>query len=80
MTVPGSLTREVVEAVGEITHPTTGKECMDLLTLAGMLMSAAVPSWGLTVDEVDEVHEAIGIVRDLVNRMDEREEWKHEWD
>ena len=80
MTVPGSLTKEVVEAVGGITHPTTGKECMDLLTLAGMLMSAAVPSWGLTVDEVDEVHEAIGIVRDLVNRMDEREEWKHEWD
>ena len=79
MTVPGSLTKEVVEAVGTITHPTTGKECMDLLTLAGMLMSAAVPSWGLTVDEADEVHEAIGIVRDLVNEMDERGEWKHEW-
>ena len=80
MTVPGSLCREVVEAVGKTTHPTTGKECMDLLTLAGMLMSAAVPSWGLTVDEVDEVHEAMGIVCDLVTRMDEREEWKHEWD
>ena len=78
MTVPGSLTREVVEAVGEITRPTTGKECMDLLTLAGMLMSAAVPSWGLTVDEADEVREAMEIVRDLVNRMDERGEWKHE--
>lgn len=80
MTVPGSLTREVVEAVGVITRPTTGKECMDLLTLAGMLMSAAVPSWGLLVNEVDEVHEAIGIVRDLVTKMDERGEWKHEWD
>ena len=79
MTVPGSLTREVVDAVGTITHPTTGKECMDLLTLAGMLMSAAVPCWGLTVDEADEVREAIGIVRDLVNEMDERGEWKHEW-
>lgn len=80
MTVPGSLTREVVEAVGIITHPTTGKECMDLLVLAGMLMSAAVPSWGLSEDEVDEVHEAIGIMRDLVNEMDARREWEHEWE
>lgn len=79
MTVPGSLTREVVEAVGTITHPTTGKECMDLLTLAGMLMSAAVPCWGLSEDEEDRVFEAMEIVRDLVNEMDERGEWKHEW-
>ena len=79
MTVPGSLTKEVVDAVGTITHPTTGKECMDLLTLAGMLMSAAVPSWGLSEDEEDRVFEAMEIVRDLVNEMDERGEWKHEW-
>lgn len=79
MTVPGSLTREVVEAVGGITRPTTGKECMDLLTLAGMLMSAAVPCWGLSEDEEDQVFEAMEIVRDLVAKMDERGEWKHEW-
>ena len=80
MTVPGSLTREVVEAVGIITHPTTGKECMDLLVLAGMLMSAAVPSWGLSEDEEDRVFEAMEIVRDLVTEMDKRREWKHEWE
>ena len=80
MTVPGSLTKEVVEAVGVITRPTTGKECMDLLTLAGMLLSAAVPCWGLWVFVVVELHEAIVIVRDLVTKMDERGEWKHEWD
>ena len=82
--MPGSLTREVVDAVGTITRPTTGKECMDLLTLAGMLMSAAVPwtCWlyrGLSEDEEDRVFEAMEIVRDLVNEMDERGEWKHEW-
>ena len=80
MTVPGSLYREVVDAVGGITHPTSGRECMDLLVLAGMLMSAAVPSWGLSEDEEDQVHEAIGIVRDLVTEMDRRGEWNNVWE
>lgn len=80
MTVPGSLTREVVEAVGRITRPTTGKECMDLLTLAGMLLSAAVPSWGLTEEEDGRVLAVIDVLRDLVAEMDERGEWRHEWD
>ena len=80
MTVPGSLTKEVVETMWKITRPCSGEDCIDLLVLAGMLLSAAVPCRSLSEEEEGRVLAVIDVLRDLVNEMDERGEWKHEWE
>ena len=78
MTVPGSLYREVVETIGELERPVDGRECMDLLVLAGMLLSAATPCRALSDEEDGRIYAAIDVIRDLVAEMDERGEWDHE--
>lgn len=73
MTVPGSLTREVVETIWRIDRPCSGEDCIDLLVLAGMLLSAAVPCRALTEEEDGRVLAVIDVLRDLVNEMEEKE-------